>query len=154
MYQLDILVPRAFAAKGSESQRLRERIEELMNGNTELRVDDKHGLAVALYYSNVLTCLGSDIKAWDAGCTVTDETLLAGFRMWFNSFVPLSQQAYDWSTGTRREAQRIVYPLWSAAILLPSVRTEQAAALVHEGLHEHVPEDALFEACAAYDFKR
>ena len=152
--ELDILLSRAFAAKGSEAERLRERIEELMNGNTALRVEDKLGLGVALHYSKVLACLGASIAAWDAGCTVTDETLLAGFRLWFNSFLPLSQQAYEESTGARREAQRIVYQLFVVLDMYPSVRTEQAAALVHEGLHKHAPADALFEACAAYDFKR
>ena len=138
----------------SEAERLRERIEELMNGNTALRVEDKNAMALALYYGKVLACLGASIAAWDAGCTVTDETLLAGFRLWFNSFLPLSQQAYEESTGARREAQRIMYQLLVVIVTYPSVRTEQAAALVHEGLHKRAPADALFEACAAHDFKR
>ena len=124
-----------------------------MNGNTALRVDDKLGLGLALYLNEILASLGSSLAAWDAGRTVTDETMLAGYRIWLNSFLPLCQQAYEESTGVRREAQRIVYQSWSAHPY-PSVRTEQAALLLHEGLHKHAPADALLDACAAYDFKR
>ena len=115
--EFDILLPLAFSARGAEAKRLRNRVTELMDGNKGLLISDRALLAVALYAPKVWELFGVDVKAWDAGHKVTEESLLEGHRVWHKSLMPPYQQQYEESPkGARREVRRII---WLISLILP-----------------------------------
>ena len=59
-----IVVARAASARGAEGKRVSKRIKELTDGNKGLAVRNKTAFAYALYYPELLSCMGIDVQAW------------------------------------------------------------------------------------------
>ena len=87
--EFDILLSLAMSARGAEAKRFGNRVTELMDGNKGLLIRNRGLLAHALHGPKFQRCFGSDVKAWDAGHKVTEESLLEGHRVWFHLMMPL-----------------------------------------------------------------
>ena len=95
----------ALPAKGAERARISKRVKDLTANNDALRGDDRIALAVALYGPKFSECLGADSRAWDAGIVEgTEESVIEGFRIWYQTMPPLYKRAVEEGVGARREA--------------------------------------------------
>ena len=142
-----------FGLRGAERQRATKRIEELMAGN-KLMVADHSGLAIAMHYPKIVRSMGMDPRQWDEGITVTEDSLLEGFRTFVMGFTVVLRRGIAELVGARREALRIYHLL--AAAWVPYAGSGRAATLVHEWVVEIWGSDAcqLMAHLAAYEYGR
>ena len=103
---LDVLLSLAYGAipKGPERDRVNERVKELTNSNKKLRVGDATQLALSLFLPILYECFGCDVRGWDAGVEVNEESLYQGVCAWYENSYPLLEQHAASVVGARREA--------------------------------------------------
>jgi hypothetical protein len=132
------------------------RIQALMAGNKSLRVEYL-GVYATMVVPKVFALFGAHPKMWDAGVVATQDTVLAGFRLWISKTTPLCAKAVEEAVGARKECIRMAYELVHAGVCwMPARSTDEMAEMHQQYLDAQWGKDGsvLTTACMGYRFDR